>query len=711
MLARKPPDASAKDQSLLRDLKEQHGKNRHHLYKRWWASILFLRNIQWIVWDQYAKRYRNRKLAPSVPTPTTNLFRSTLDTVKSAIAQHDPRFLGTPTRDDPKAIAAASSADTQLAVILQEGKFRKSRRRMLDWLMPTGNAFIEPVWDDSEETGQDTIPYEECTDCLSSFPPGQISKEDPVCPTCGSSMLTDSKTLSVVVPRGSINFRTVSPLEVYMNGAVEEKEDQPHALFVQTFPTESVEMTYDVSLDDDNSDAMTGTNLREQISSIGSGSGLTGSMPGVGDRKHQTTVMRAFIKHHKDYPDGAYIVMTAGGKLLEKKTPYPWRRKGTGRKFYPWVHFRFGTEGGDAWGYSPADDLVPKQYQLNKAESMLMMHMGRMANAVWLIPSNTNPTRVTGDMGLQIEYTAIGGAAPQRVQGAEAPNSLVKYIGDIRQAFDELSGAFAAVRGRAVGSRTPVGTTQLLADRGFGRWATVFDNLEEGYEELAKNALEIWRQNAKSPRVRAVKNAIGGWTFQEFEAADWDDGVDIAVEAGSARPRTQQEKIQTYQGFVSIGLLDPTDHAQRVKILEDTGMLNMLPGAEEDTKQAYKENADFMAWATNVAKTVGTMDLADPVAVEEVTSMLSTVPITVNPVVDDHAIHFLTFRRLALTDEYKALPDIIQKVGWDHMLQHQMDIGKNTIGKIPMLAAPPQSGSGGGKGGGGAVPQTGSGVQ
>lgn len=674
---------------------------------------MFLRNVQWIVWDRSAQRYRNRKLAPSVPKPTTNLLRSTLDTVKSAIAQHDPRFLGTPTRDDPKAVAAASSADTQLAVLLQEGKFRKARRRMLDWILPTGNAFIEPVWDDSDETGQDVVPYEECADCLTSYPPNTIDPADPACPTCGSAMLYESQTQGVVVNRGSMRFDCISPLEVFMDNSIEELEDQPHIVFVQSMATERVEQTYGVSLSDDNSDALnTGSNLREQIATIGSG---LADLPGSGDRKHNTTLIRAFIKHHKEYPDGAYIVMTSGGKELEKKTPYPFRRKASGKKFYPPVHFRFGTEGGVAWGYSPADDLVPKQYQLNVAESFLMQHMGRMANAVWLIPSNTNPTRITGELGIQIEYTAVGNAAPQRVQGAEAPNSLVKYIADIRQSFDELSGAFAAVRGRAMGSRTPVGTTQLLADRGFGRWATVFDNLEEAYEDLAKNALEIWRQNAKSPRVRAVQNAIGTWDMQTFDAADWDDGVDIQVEAGSSRPRTQQEKIQTYTGFVQIGLLDPTDHAQRIKILQDTGMVNMLPGAEEDTKQAYKENGEFLRWAQAIAQSVGQTPLDDMAAQQALADMLATVPIHANPVVDDHAIHFLTHRRLALTDEFKALPDIAQKVFFDHLLQHQLDFGQNTIGKAPPLAAPPQGGAGGGKNppppkGAGNVPSTGSGV-
>src|SRR2546422_4366555 len=200
--------ASNLDQALVREIKERLSKRRWLIERNWWGSILYHLGVQWVVYDTNARRWRQRKLSPSVPTPITNLFRATLDTVKSAIAQHEPRFLGTPMRDDPKAIAAASTADQQLQVILEEGGFRKARRRMLDWLIPTGNAFVECVWDSSPETGMDEVPYEKCTRCESEFPPDKIDPEKPACPNCGNTMLAESDHLFITVPRGSIRFDT-----------------------------------------------------------------------------------------------------------------------------------------------------------------------------------------------------------------------------------------------------------------------------------------------------------------------------------------------------------------------------------------------------------------------------------------------------------------------------------------------------------------------
>lgn len=684
-------DASAEDQAVVKELKERLGERRWLTERDWWGNILTLMGVQWITYDLNARRWRMRKLSPQVPTPVTNLFRSTIDTVKSVLSQHDPRFLATPERDDPHAVAAAAAADTTLQILLQEGRFRRTRRRMLDWLVNTGTAFIEPVFDDSDDTGQVKVPYERCQACGTESEPSAVNEDNPVCPACGSPLLEDSETQFVEMAQGQMRFDVKSPFEAFLDPAIEELEDQPILLFQESYTTEQVALRWNVRVDPDNAETTSSMGMKSTAANIGA-PGAASAMASGSFRQNRVTVYRAFVKYHEKYPKGAYLCLTHAGKELERKTPYPWKRRKNGRMFYPPVMFRFATAPGRAWGYTPADDLRPKQYQLNKAESLMTMILSKMANPVWLIPLNSNPTRITGEVGIQIEYTPSGAVKPERLAGSDAPQSLVKYITDLRQSFDELSGAFSAIRGRAIGTRTPVGTTQALIDRGFGRWATVFDSMEEAYEDVAKNALELWRQSSGAPRVQALKNALGGWTFKEFSRADWDDGVDIQVEAGSTRPRTQQEKLQTYGQLIQSGLIDPTDHAQKIKILEDTGLANMLVGVEQDTQEAYRENAEFMAWATQLVEAVTSgMPGLDPMVVEKTNALLSTPPIMVQPLVDNHALHFLAHRRLCLSDEFRALPDAAQQVMFLHMMDHKFDIGQSSISGVPPLA---QTGAG-----------------
>ena len=203
----------------------------------------------------------------------------------------------------------------------------------------------------------------------------------------------------------------------------------------------------------------------------------------------------------------------------------------------------------------------------------------------------------------------------------------------------------------------------------------------------------------------AVRDAIGGFTFAEFMGADWDDGVTVEVEAGSTRPNTSSEKLQTYMQLAQVGALDFMDEAQKIKMLEDLGMLNMRPGVEEDTKHAYKENAQFMEWARQAAQSISA--IPDP-EMQQMAAMqqMGTMPVRVVPIVDDHAVHFLTHRRLALTEDFKALPQPLQQGWYMHMQQHQADmILSKAIKGMGMPQGPTdgsQPGSGDGKGGGSA---------
>jgi hypothetical protein len=696
-----PRDASTEDQALIRELRERLSQRRWLVERNWWGNILYHLGHQWIQYDTAARRWRKHRLSPAVPTPITNLFRATIDTVKSAIAQHEPRFLGTPQRDDPRAVAAAASVDTQLQIILKEGKFKTARRRMLDWMLLTGNAFVEVSWDDSEETGMDDVPLEACSTCYREWSPNEIDVEEPQCPNCGSPYLFELQDKFIQVPRGRMRFDTLSPFEVFLDAAIEELDDQPIVMVVQSFTKEQIMERWGEEVEESDHIGATGEtsiNSRESVASIASG-GLTSPLgvQATGTKDSRIVVYRAFIRHHEKYKDGTYICMTAGGKLLEKSKTYPWQRPNKGGSYFPFIHFRFGTAPGRSWGYSPADDLLPKQYQLNKAESLFTLIITRMANPVWLIPANTNPSRITGEIGIQIEYTPVGQAAPARIPGAEAPQSLVKYIQDIRQSFDELSGAFAAVRGRSMGTRTPVGTVQALQERGFGRWATVFAMLEEGYQELAQKALNIWRDNAKTPRVQAIRNAVGGYTFGEFMGADWEDGVDVEVESGSSRPKTQGEKLQTYVQLAQMGVLDFTDDAQKIKMLEDVGLVNMKPGVEEDSKLAFRENSQYMQWGKALLEQ---LQQQPPEAQQQVLIQgLMQPPVTVAALIDDHAVHFLTHRRLCLTDEFRQLPPQLQSVMYTHMLQHVRDLPRSKINlQISMAtnqAAAAQQGGGG----------------
>ncbi len=153
----------------------------------------------------------------------------------------------------------------------------------------------------------------------------------------------------------------------------------------------------------------------------------------------------------------------------------------------------------------------------------------------------------------------------------------------------------------------------------------------------------------------------------EFLGSDLGE-VDIRVEAGSTRPKSQAGRQMLISQGLQWGLLNPNDPEQKMKMFEELGMTSLLPGAEADTKVVAEENARFMAWAQQVKKEVDELgDEVDPDAV--VASLMATFPLEGNPVIDHHPTHLVHHRRLALSDDFRALPKMLQDLFVQHILQ------------------------------------------
>jgi hypothetical protein len=296
----------------------------------------------------------------------------------------------------------------------------------------------------------------------------------------------------------------------------------------------------------------------------------------------------------------------------------------------------------------------------------------------------------------------------------DAPSSLIAFISQVDQDFEELANTFAVMKGKSPGSVRAASAIQMLLERGFGRYGSVFDNLEEAYERWAVQALEIWRQKAVFPRVQAVAKAAGSWQFMEFLGSDLGE-VDIRVEAGSTRPKSAAGRQMLIGQALQWGLLNPNDPEQKMKMFEELGMTSLLPGAEADTKVVAEENARFMAWAQEVAKEVEALpDDMDP---EEVLmALMATFPLKGNPIIDHHPTHLVHHRRLALSDAFRALPEMLQNLFTQHILQAhytymfaEVATGIGPTGVMAGIAAQQQGNPGQSTPAGGKSPQQGNG--
>lgn len=665
------PEKYRKAVELVLGYRDNFAYKRWIFEREWFRNILFYLGQQWIIYDEGWRRWRQRNLAAWVPIPVTNRLASTANVIRSSVAQVTPAFNAMPTEDNEKSVLSANAADKYLDVIMQESGFRGARRRLASWLTLTGNGFLMTEFDTSDDTGMISISGEICADCGLTMTPADLP-QDLKCPRCGSDNLVEDPSSATTIPQGRIRVTSLPPFEVYVDNRTMELEEQPAILIIQNRNLDWVKMTYgdqakDVSCDNERD---MGRYFLDSLAYM-TGTGFSGGAfrRGPDEAENGVTLYTLLVKFHKDFPQGMMITMSGDQHVLDYHPEYPYRYQRTNKPFYPLVHVRYDDVPGRFWAKTPIDDLVQKQRQRNELESLYQTIIMRSANPVWLIPAGVQHTPITGDPAIQVRYSAAGSLKPERLKGEDAPNSIPAFIQQIDQDFEEIANTFAVMKGKNPGSVRAASAIQMLLERGFGRYGSVFDNLEEAYEQWAVQALEIWRQKAVFPRVQAVAKAAGSWQFMEFLGADLGE-VDIRVEAGSTRPKSQAGRQMLISQGLQWGLLNPNDPEQKMKIFEELGMVNLLPGAEADTKVVAEENAKFMAWAQQVKTSLESMEGDDDFDPQMgVAAMMASFPLKGNPIIDHHPTHLVHHRRLALTDAFRQLPQVLQDMYTQHILQ------------------------------------------
>lgn len=705
-------DASEKDKELIKlvlDLKDRTMHRRWLFEREWYQNILYYIGQQWIVADETYRRWRRRNMPGWVPLPVTNRLASTVNTIRATISQVQPAYDARPMQDNERSVLSAHASEKYLEVLQHESGMRMARRQMASWVTLTGNAFLFTEFDSGADTGTVDIPGERCDDCGFQMQPEAIP-ENLQCPQCGSQNLTEDPTVGQTIPQGRLRTRCIPPFSVFVDPYIMDIQDQPGIIIQETRAIQAVKQAYpktakDISSDTEKDIGRYYLDSLAYMTGSGFGSGSFGRTAESenDDEYGSVTLYKAFITSCKKYPQGVYIVMSGDQHILEssvedgKKSEFPFKFKSTKRNFYPIVHIRYDDVPGRFWGKTPINDIVPKQKQRNEMESLYQTIIMRCANPVWLLPLGVQTSPITGDPSLMLRYTGTQGQKPERLPGLDAPISVIKFIEQIDQDFEELANTFAVMKGKSPGNVRAASAIQMLIERGFGRYGTVFDNLEEAYENWAIQALEIWRQRAIYPRAQAISKVAGGWQFMEFLGADLSE-VDIRVEAGSTRPKSQAGRQMLVQQLLQMGLLNPNDPEQRMKIFEEMGAVSLMPGAEADIKIVAEENAKFMGWATEVGKQLKEVQSTGEQIPPEPLMLLiqSTMPLKPNPIIDHHPTHLVHHRRYALTDEFRALPEMAQALFTQHMIQAhympmlqelQTGIGPTGIAAMMMMQA------------------------
>ena len=593
----------------VRKFREDFGKRelRDRFLRPMYRNLLFYRGIQWIKWDLGTGRWRPANIPRGVPTPVTNIFADTMDTVNAVFGRVEPTLNWRPgSPDEPDDRAAADVAARAIQVIEDEVKIRMVRQSLATWVGFTGGAFLETGYDPDPVWGVRQVPVDVCQACGNVQPQGAPMCEGPDCGMTGLLAPTQQS-----VPVGKM-YTEVAPLfEMFFDPAITQFGQHRRLLREKCLSVEDAKTRWkDIS--ESISPNVAGSAEESYMSALAI-QGPALDERGTGRRDQALSGLlgnnRVTERWYWQLPDDTYpgglLAIVVGESALAYAKPLPyWARSQDGGKryFLPFTWFPQKLVPGTFWPKTVADDIALKQSDRNRWESALMLCGMRMGMPIWLEPRSANVVGLKeggGEAGAVVKYNALGpgNAKPERIPGQPLPMAFVEWMHDIDASVEKLAKTFDVLKGgRPAGVSAGI-ALQILQERGLSSYEPLFIMWGDAWAEWGSQAVEIFRLYCTEERLLRIKGRDGQWQVEKFIGADLQGNVDVIAEAGSSTPRSTLADRAEIEQLMAYHVVNPLEPETQGKILDLYGKSSWLPSLTLDTKNAIMENEAFRAIA------------------------------------------------------------------------------------------------------------------
>ena len=619
--------------------------NRSSFDVQFYRSILFYIGIHWIRFDSGRYNWAPLVVPSWVPKNVTNKYAVACDGMRSVFEQAKPTTIYAPGSKDDADVAAADACQSITSVIDTEVDQDRLRAECAALIVLCGNAFVIDGYDMSPMNGEKSVRSLMCAACGHASQPHEFPKGQ--CPQCGSTALVpavdkEGRPMVEKYPVGKMDSRVSAPFGILFDMQCEHIDNSPFLVDAQTYPLDELKALFPdfaESMGPGQPTGRTGLFYQQALSYAVGTMGLSGSPVSGGGEGNRGTLYHLRKKPGRDLP--------YGGEALIVNETVVWKgelstKDDKGTPFYPVTHFGFKKVPGRVFYKTPAEDLISKQVQRNKIESLIQLGAERMANGTWLLPVGIGIENITGEPGEKIAYNPHLGYKPERITGQEMPNSLYRWLQLIDEDFADLAATYDVLLGKHPKGVDTLGGMQLLRDRGVARFQDGLNSWGRGWTRVRKNRLMIWKLRVKDDRTHRVLGDNGKWEMEKFNSSTIAGSIDCRPEEGSFMPRSKAYEQMMASQLMSSGLIDASDPLERWKLVNLFDAADLARGLDMDVKDAIKERETF----------------------------LESGYIRPREVVDNHEVHLAQHVRDAKADAFFSWTED-QQAGWiEHLTWH-----------------------------------------
>lgn len=273
--------------------------------------------------------------------------------------------------------------------------------------------------------------------------------------------------------------------------------------------------------------------------------------------------------------DGAHCVSIEEG-LLDPLTPWT-------HDYFPFARWQWSPRPLGYWGQSLAEQLQPKQIEVNKLLWVIQRSMEIAGTFKLLMESGSKIVKehISNQIGAIIEYK---GTPPTWFVPQVVPPEYYSHLQTLILSMYERSGISLQ---SATGVK-PAGLNSGEAQRVYRD--TVAERLktqerlnEKGYMDLAKIAIAVARDIAERDKFYEVEAPHGGslttvrMTAEELNANDWH----MQCFPTSSLPKDPAGRLSTIQEYIQAGFISPRQ-GRRLLDFPDLEANGSLANADED---------------------------------------------------------------------------------------------------------------------------------
>lgn len=268
-----------------------------------------------------------------------------------------------------------------------------------------------------------------------------------------------------------------------------------------------------------------------------------------GEKREGVCITELWWRPGARFPKGLYCVQVGNQPI--SAVPFPYEHGEL-----PLAVWKCGTRRNSAFGSSHVDDAVGIQRAINENVAALQTQSRQISSQKLVAPQVVIDAWENGNQMVSVETMEQA----QIIKYIEPPPRsmvLVQSLEDNEKALYTVYGLNEVLSGAEnVKSGTSAKSIAYLNELDSMKMAGASRSLQKTITRIARQTLKLYQQWVQAPRLAQIAGDQGLAAALEFSGADL-AGVDVKLEASSARSGMRAEAAQTAQDQIAAGNPDP----------------------------------------------------------------------------------------------------------------------------------------------------------